>query len=548
MATATSALAQSQIVWARIHSHNPSDSGTAREVKIASLAATVAAAASVAKAAIEAARAIGQASNEAYLQSDVRHAGPGMQGSLGSGVVPSHLPIETTQAGDEHVEQVHQTLIISSLLLLAFFYSFLYQPAIRSSLGEIEKEHLWAWIAENFASVGELTEAPENDKDCCFLRSLKDEVVVLWEMGQVASRIQFGKSTKRAITEIHQHVEMLEPMVRAAGLAAQAATYAGAMMTTGNPLTQATSMANYWMGKVAELKAEANQNGKGQAHKKTKLTEHRGVEEIFSRTGVPKKQVGHAGSLPMTIPKKKKDKQVLHARSPSTTTSKKVKDKQALHTGSPPIMTPKKVKDKQALHTGSPPITTPKKVKDKKTFHTGSPPMMTPKKVKDKQALHTGSLPMTTLKKVKDKQALHTGSPPTTTPKKVKDKQTLHTESPPMMTPKKVKDKQALHTGSLPMTTLRKTMDKKASSKRGAFMKGKEVVQGKAEDMGKNLSPKHSPSKQKVTAISEMTPRYAALQLAGFATQRLDPGELVGWSNINNNPEIIREGSVVEVS
>jgi hypothetical protein len=45
-----------------------------------------------------------------------------------------------------------------------------------------------------------------------------------------------------------------------------------------------------------------------------------------------------------------------------------------------------------------------------------------------------------------------------------------------------------------------------------------------------------------------MTPRYAALQLAGFATQRLDPGELVGWSNINNNPEIIREGSVVEVS
>jgi hypothetical protein len=307
--------------------------------------------------------------------------------------------------------------------------------------------------------------------DCCFLRSLKDEVVVLWEMGQLASRIQFGKSTKRAITEIHQNVEMLEPMVRAAGLASQAATYAGAMMTTGNPLTQATSMANYWMGKVAELKAEANQNGKGKAHKKTKLTKHRGVEEIFSRTGVPKKQVGHAGSLPMTVPKKKKDKQVLHARSPSTMTSKKVKDK----------------------------------------------------------------------------QALHTGSPPTTTPKKVKDKQTLHTESPPMMTPKKVKDKQALHTGSLPMTTPRKTMDKKASSKRGVLMKGKEVVQGKAEDMGKSLSPKHSPSKQKVTAISEMTPRYAALQLAGFATQRLDPGELVGWSKINNNPEIIREGSVVEV-
>jgi hypothetical protein len=93
-------------------------------VKIASLAATVAAAASVAKAAIEAARAIGQASNEAYLQSDVRHARPGMQGSLGSGVVPSHLPFETTQAGDEHVQQVHQTLITSSLLLLAFFYSF----------------------------------------------------------------------------------------------------------------------------------------------------------------------------------------------------------------------------------------------------------------------------------------------------------------------------------------------------------------------------------------------------------------------------------------
>jgi hypothetical protein len=187
-------------------------------------------------------------------------------------------------------------------------------------------------------------------------------------------------------------------------------------------------------------------------------------------------------------------------------------------------------------------------VKDIQAFHTGSPPMMTPKKVKDKQALHTGSLPMTTPKKLKDKQALHTGSPPTTTPKKVKDKQMLRTESPPMITPKKVKDKQALHTGSLPMTTPRKKMDKKASSKRGVFMKGKEVVQGKEEDMGKSLSPKHSPSKQKVTAISEMTPRYAALQLAGFATQRLDPGELLGWSNINNNPEIIREGSVVEVS
>lgn len=68
MATATSALAQSHMAWARIQSHNPSEAGTTREAQIASVAATVAAAASVAKAAVEAAKAIAEISIDALMQ------------------------------------------------------------------------------------------------------------------------------------------------------------------------------------------------------------------------------------------------------------------------------------------------------------------------------------------------------------------------------------------------------------------------------------------------------------------------------------------------
>ena len=68
LTTATSALAQSHMVWARLHSQNHSEEGIARDARIASVAATVAAAASVAKAAVEAARAIAEVSMDAFLQ------------------------------------------------------------------------------------------------------------------------------------------------------------------------------------------------------------------------------------------------------------------------------------------------------------------------------------------------------------------------------------------------------------------------------------------------------------------------------------------------
>lgn len=68
MATATSALAQSHLAWAQIRHEDHSASGIAREQQIASVAATVAAAASVAKAAVEAAKAIANLSIKAFMQ------------------------------------------------------------------------------------------------------------------------------------------------------------------------------------------------------------------------------------------------------------------------------------------------------------------------------------------------------------------------------------------------------------------------------------------------------------------------------------------------
>lgn len=68
MATATSALAQSHLAWAQIRCEDHSASGIAREQQIASVAATVAAAASVAKAAVEAAKAIANVSIKAFMQ------------------------------------------------------------------------------------------------------------------------------------------------------------------------------------------------------------------------------------------------------------------------------------------------------------------------------------------------------------------------------------------------------------------------------------------------------------------------------------------------
>lgn len=96
MATATAALAQSHVTWARIQSQNPSEIGNAREAQIASVAATVAAAASVAKAAVEAAKAIVDASSEAYMQAGAGQAGAAFQASTGGGVLPPQLEFGNT--------------------------------------------------------------------------------------------------------------------------------------------------------------------------------------------------------------------------------------------------------------------------------------------------------------------------------------------------------------------------------------------------------------------------------------------------------------------
>ncbi|KAG0622241.1 hypothetical protein M758_3G083300 [Ceratodon purpureus] len=84
LTTATSALAQSHMVWARLHSQNHSEEGIARDARIASVAATVAAAASVAKAAVEAARAIAEVSVDAFIQAGGYQAGDTSLAQLGS--------------------------------------------------------------------------------------------------------------------------------------------------------------------------------------------------------------------------------------------------------------------------------------------------------------------------------------------------------------------------------------------------------------------------------------------------------------------------------
>ncbi|KAG0583904.1 hypothetical protein KC19_3G170300 [Ceratodon purpureus] len=68
MAIATSALAQSHLVWAQSRCEDDSESGIAREAQIASVAATIAAAAAVAKAAVEAAKAIANVPVKAFAQ------------------------------------------------------------------------------------------------------------------------------------------------------------------------------------------------------------------------------------------------------------------------------------------------------------------------------------------------------------------------------------------------------------------------------------------------------------------------------------------------
>jgi hypothetical protein len=97
MVAATSVLEQSQSVWARIQSQYPSELGAVWDAQIASVAATIAAAASITKAAVEAAKAITQASNEAF-----NHLGLRIEEDLaGTEAVPLHLTFCNSNGRDE---------------------------------------------------------------------------------------------------------------------------------------------------------------------------------------------------------------------------------------------------------------------------------------------------------------------------------------------------------------------------------------------------------------------------------------------------------------
>jgi hypothetical protein len=97
MVAATSVLEQSQSVWARIQSQYPSELGAVWDAQIASVAATIAAAASITKAAVEAAKAITQASNEAFNHLGLRIE----EGSAGTEAVPLHLTFCNSNGRDE---------------------------------------------------------------------------------------------------------------------------------------------------------------------------------------------------------------------------------------------------------------------------------------------------------------------------------------------------------------------------------------------------------------------------------------------------------------
>ncbi|KAH8967415.1 hypothetical protein BDL97_03G077400 [Sphagnum fallax] len=97
MVAATSVLEQSQSVWARIQSQYPSELGAVWDAQIASVAATIAAAASITKAAVEAAKAITQASNEAFNHLGLRIE----EGSAGTEAVPLHLTFCNSNRRDE---------------------------------------------------------------------------------------------------------------------------------------------------------------------------------------------------------------------------------------------------------------------------------------------------------------------------------------------------------------------------------------------------------------------------------------------------------------
>jgi hypothetical protein len=104
MVAATSVLEQSLGIWACIQTQYPSKLRAVRDAQIASVAATIVAAAAITKAAMEAAKAIAETSNEAF-----NHLGRrGEEGLAGGESVPLHL----ASANSNDMDEVGDTQVV----------------------------------------------------------------------------------------------------------------------------------------------------------------------------------------------------------------------------------------------------------------------------------------------------------------------------------------------------------------------------------------------------------------------------------------------------
>jgi hypothetical protein len=98
--SATTALTQTHYIWAQLQAQNPGNGVAVREAQIASVTATVMAAASINKAAAAAAKAIAEASNETLQHLALQQGQPSVQSLTNYAAVPQVLGFHTTHNQD----------------------------------------------------------------------------------------------------------------------------------------------------------------------------------------------------------------------------------------------------------------------------------------------------------------------------------------------------------------------------------------------------------------------------------------------------------------
>jgi hypothetical protein len=98
--SATTALTQTHYIWAQLQAQNPGNGVAVREAQIASVTATVMAAASINKAAAAAAKAIAEASNETLQHLALQQGQPSVQSLTNYAAVPQVLGFHTTHNPD----------------------------------------------------------------------------------------------------------------------------------------------------------------------------------------------------------------------------------------------------------------------------------------------------------------------------------------------------------------------------------------------------------------------------------------------------------------